>query len=65
VIDDSWSAITAQWDVVVAELAARYGVDLYDPAIRARPWPGVRTMIYALAGDPGTLLHRRLTIKEG
>jgi hypothetical protein len=49
----------------VAELAARFGIDLYDPAVLARPWPGVRTMIYALAGDPTTLLHRSLITKEG
>jgi hypothetical protein len=59
-LDDSWFAITSHWPVVVAELAGRFHVDLYDPAVRARPWPGVRTMIYALAGDPTTHLHRLL-----
>lgn len=24
------------------------GLDLYDPAVRARPWPGVRTLIFSL-----------------
>jgi len=24
------------------------GIDLYDPAVRARPWPGVRTLIFSL-----------------
>ncbi|CAN7267337.1 hypothetical protein LJR186_001233 [Microbacterium foliorum] len=35
------------WRIVVAELMER-GVDLYDPAVRARPWPGIRTLIFSL-----------------
>lgn len=46
-IDDSWLAIVQQWRVVVAELM-REGVDLYDPVVLARPWPGVRTLIFSL-----------------
>ena len=33
---------------MVADLAERYHVDLYDPAVLARPWPGVRSMILGL-----------------
>lgn len=46
-IDQSWLAIVQQWRIVVAELMER-GVDLYDPAVLARPWPGVRTLIFSL-----------------
>lgn len=43
-----WSDIVAHWGAVTADLAERYRVDLYDPAVLARPWPGVRTMIFGL-----------------
>ncbi|WP_141651297.1 hypothetical protein [Microbacterium sp. 3J1] len=46
-IDGSWLALVLHWRIVVAELMER-GVDLYDPAVRARPWPGVRTLIFSL-----------------
>ncbi len=46
-VDDSLTAIVLHWRIVVAELMER-GVDLYDPAVRARPWPGVRTLIFSL-----------------
>lgn len=46
-IDGSWLAIVQNWRIVVAELIER-GVDLYDPAVLARPWPGVRTLIFSL-----------------
>ncbi|WP_417555590.1 hypothetical protein [Microbacterium sp.] len=58
-IDTSWLAIVQQWRVVVAELIER-GVDLYDPAVRARPWPGVRTLIFSLLEQP-TRLREALT----
>ena len=35
-------------DVAVYGVAAQRGVDLYDPAVRARPWPGVRALIFSL-----------------
>jgi len=60
-IDGSLSAIAAHWRIVVAEMAEVYGVDLYDPAILARPWPGVRTMIFALLERPHGHLRAALT----
>ncbi|WP_295035405.1 hypothetical protein [uncultured Microbacterium sp.] len=53
-IDNSILAIVTNWRLVVAELAER-GVDLYDPAVRARPWPGIRAMIFSLIGSPSRL----------
>lgn len=58
-IDTSWLAIVQHWRIVVAELMER-GVDLYDPAVRARPWPGVRTLIFSLLDSP-TRLREALT----
>lgn len=46
-IDTSWLAIVTHWRLVVAELMI-HGVDLYDPAVRSRPWMGVRTLIFSL-----------------
>lgn len=53
-VDGSWLAIVMNWRIVVAELMER-GVDLYDPAVRARPWPGVRTLIFSLLETPTRL----------
>jgi len=36
-------------------MAERYGIDLYDPAVLSRPWPGVRIMIFGLINAPGAL----------
>ncbi|WP_193596070.1 hypothetical protein [Microbacterium sp. YJN-G] len=58
-IDTSWLAIVLHWRIVVAELMER-GVDLYDPAVRVRPWPGVRTLIFSLLESP-TRLREALT----
>ena len=58
-IDYSLLALVSHWQIVVAELIER-GIDLYDPAVRARPWPGVRTAIFALIDAP-TRLRRALT----
>lgn len=60
-VDGSWCAIVEHWRIVVADLALHYRVDLYDPAVLARPWPGVRTMIFALIDQPDTRLRRALT----
>ena len=60
-IDGSLLAIVSQWRIVVAEMAEVYGLDLYDPAVLARPWPGVRTMIFALLDRPGSRLREALT----
>lgn len=57
-IDGSWLAIVQHWRIVVAELMER-GVDLYDPAVRARPWMGVRTLIFSLL-DTDTRLRAAL-----
>lgn len=39
----------------MCDLGERYGIDLYDPVVLARPWPGVRTMIYSLINGSGQL----------
>lgn len=59
-IDESITGIVTHWRIVVAELAERFHVDLYDPAVRARPWPGVRTMIFTLLQTPGSRLREAL-----
>ncbi|MFD6699684.1 MULTISPECIES: hypothetical protein [unclassified Microbacterium] len=56
-IDSTWLAIIREWRIVTAELAERYRIDLHDTAVRARPWPGVRTMIFALLDDPSSRLR--------
>ena len=61
-VDGSLVAIVAQWRIVIADLALHYGIDLYDPAVQDRPWPGVRTMIFALI-DQDTRLRKALTRK--
>ncbi|MGV8972915.1 MAG: hypothetical protein ACOH10_11385 [Rhodoglobus sp.] len=43
-----WADVVGHWDLVIADLAERFGIDLYDPAVLARPWPGVRTLILGL-----------------
>jgi hypothetical protein len=43
-IDGSLLALITNWRLVVAELAER-GIDLYDPEVLARPWPGVRAVL--------------------
>ena len=60
-VDGSLSAIATHWRIVVAEMAEVYGLDLYDPAVLARPWPGVRTMIFALLERPHGHLRAALT----
>jgi hypothetical protein len=57
-LDTSWLAIVSHWRIVVAELMER-GVDLYDPALRARPWMGVRALIFSLI-DSDTRLRAAL-----
>ena len=60
-VDGSWCAIVEHWRVVVADLALHYRIDLYDPAVLDRPWPGIRTMIFALIDQRDTRLRRALT----
>lgn len=60
VVDGSILALVTNWRLVVADLAREFHVDLYDPAVLARPWPGVRTMIFSLL-DSDTRLRAALT----
>jgi hypothetical protein len=55
-----WLHVLEHWDSVVWDMASKFRLDLYDPAVRARPWPGVRTLIFGLVDDPSTRLHRAL-----
>lgn len=57
-LDTSWLAILTHWRIVVAELMER-GVDIHDPATRARPWLGVRALIFSLI-DSDTRLRAAL-----
>jgi hypothetical protein len=59
-VDGSLLAIVTHWRLVIADLAEIYGVDLYDPQVLARPWPGVRTMLFALLDHPNSRLRRAL-----
>lgn len=63
-MDTSLLGLVTHWHVVVADLAQHFGVDLYDPAVLDRPWPGVRTMIAALLTMPESRLHRVLMIRR-
>jgi hypothetical protein len=58
-VDGSWFALVDNWRLVVAELAER-GIDLYDRGVLARPWPGVRAVIFSLLDSP-TRLRAALT----
>jgi hypothetical protein len=40
--------------VVVAVLMER-GIDLYDPAVLARPWRGIRTLLFFIIDTPSPL----------
>ena len=64
-VDGSLLAIVTHWRVVVADMAQHFGIDLYDPVVLDRPWPGVRTMLFALLDMPESRLRRALTIREG
>lgn len=55
-----WFHILANWNAVVWDLSAIHGIDVYDPAVLARPWPGVRTLILGLVDEPSSRLHRAL-----
>ena len=55
-----WSDIVQHWDLVIADMASLFGIDLYDPAVLARPSPGIRTMILTLPGNARSLLHHAL-----
>ncbi len=51
VIDDSWIAIVTHWHFVERDLVDR-GINLYDPATRAQPWPWLRAAIEGLLDPP-------------
>lgn len=61
--DDSLFALLSHWSLVVADLSRHHHVDLYDPAVLARPWVGIRTMIFSLLDEP-TRLRAALMIQE-
>lgn len=47
----------AHWDLVIRDLADTYGIDLYDPTVLARPWPGIRILMWGLIHEPSRLLR--------
>lgn len=59
-IDSSILAIVEHWRLVVADLMDA-GIDLWDPAVRHRPWPGVRTKIFSLL-EPGSTSRLRAAL---
>ena len=63
-VDGSVMAIVTHWRLVVSDLAEHFTIDLYNPAVLDRPWPGVRTMIFALLDMPESRLRRALTTRR-
>lgn len=59
-VDGSLLAIVEHWRLVVADLLDA-GIDLWDPAVRARPWPGIRTKIFSLL-EPGSTSRLRAAL---
>lgn len=59
-VDGSLLAIVDHWRLVVADLLDA-GIDLWDPAVRARPWPGIRTKIFSLL-EPGATSRLRAAL---
>lgn len=59
-VDGSLLAIVEHWRLVVADLLD-HGIDLWDPAVRARPWPGIRTLIFSLL-EPGSTSRLRAAL---
>lgn len=52
-----WADIVPHWDLVARDLADRFGIDLWDPVVLARPWPGVRTLVLGLLSEPSRLAN--------
>jgi hypothetical protein len=52
-----WPDIVPHWREVTLDLSEIHHIDLHDPAVRARPWPGVRTMIFGLLSADSRLAH--------
>lgn len=63
-LDVTWMWLVEHWQLVIADLSLHHHVDLYDEAVRARPWPGVRTMIFSLL-DSDTRLRRAYLSERG
>lgn len=63
-VDESMGALLTHWRLLVVDLAQFFHVDLYDPAVRARPCQGIRTMAFALLDMPESRLRRALTIRR-
>lgn len=47
--------ILGHWDAIAADLAEKFHLDLYAPHVRARPWPGIRNLIFGLLNEPSRL----------
>lgn len=52
--------LVTRWDLVVRDLVAIYHVDLHDPAVLHRSWPGVRSLIFGLLSEPKSRLAAAL-----
>ena len=52
-----WADIVPLWHLVARDLAERYHLDLHDPAVLARPWPGIRNLILGLLSEPSRLAN--------
>lgn len=61
-VDGSLLAILTHWRYVVVDLMTLHHVDLWDERVRARPWPGVRTLVFSLLEpDSKSRLRQALT----
>jgi hypothetical protein len=65
IVDGSLLGILTNWRLVIDDMLAIYRLDLYDPAVLARPWPGVRTALYGLLDRPESRLRAALTRRAG
>lgn len=50
-----WGDLLDRWGLIVLDLLEVYGVDLYDPSVRDRPWPWLRGLILGLLSRPSRL----------
>lgn len=51
-----WWDIVQHWGAVCADLSQLHHIDLHDPTVLARPWPGVRDLIFDLLSVPTSRL---------
>jgi hypothetical protein len=56
----TWLDLVERWDLVTYDLSRLHRVDLHHPDTLARPWPGIRSMILGLLGDPNSRLRADL-----